>query len=342
MGRRKVSYEELIFDRRFESYSDEVIYIKDLISAGKITPIKNSGTNGKKPTMHRRYWLNMEDRDYTEFLDEIKYRLSPHIKIDYYRTHPEIYAREREQVIKLDDYLRERGEELKVTISKNERSFAIWGREKFLSGETVEENNHKISASDILRHSGITMDMLNVYDTNEPFAYYSKDKDTPQNILILENLDPFYGMRKYLMDGGASILGVRINTLIYGGGKRILSLFENFVLFAEDHVKFPANRFFYFGDLDYEGIGIYERFSERMRGTMEVVPFVEAYLALMKDVKAEDMPETKEHQNRNIGDGFFKWFDAECVKDMKSLLELGRYIPQEKLTVMSYRGTDAV
>ena len=106
MGRQKTTYEELIGKRVFRSYAEEAEYINDLILNGKITPIRASGTNGKKPAMYRRYWVITEDEDYSELMEEIKYRLSPEISIDYYRKHPEVYARERDLVKKLDDYLR--------------------------------------------------------------------------------------------------------------------------------------------------------------------------------------------------------------------------------------------
>ena len=336
MGRQKTTYEELIGKRVFRSYAEEAEYINDLILNGKITPIRASGTNGKKPAMYRRYWVITEDEDYSELMEEIKYRLSPEISIDYYRKHPEVYARERDLVKKLDDYLRNKAGILSVRISENERSYAIWGMEKFLSGNPVVRNGYKISAADILKHCGVSIEKLNIYRTNEPFAYYSINKTTPQNILILENLDPFYGMRAHLMAGNSSILGVPVSTLIYGGGKRVLSYFENFDLFAEDHIKSEDNVFYYFGDLDYEGIGIYEGLAERMRGIIEIRPFAEAYIELLKDIREEELPLSKEKQNRNAGDVFFSRFDAGYADIMKHLLDKGRYIPQEKLNILSY------
>ena len=336
MGRYKATYEDIIGKRAFGSYQEEAEYINALILKGKVSPVKNSGTNGRKPAMYRRYWVNTEDKDYSELTDEINYRLSPAIRIDYYRGHPDVYERERDLVKKLDSYLRSSRDKLAVAVSENERSFEIWGMEKFLSGSPVIRGEHKISAADILKHCGVSPADLNFYKTNEPFAYYSVSKETPQNILILENLDPFYGMRRHLMEGNSLILGLPVNTLIYGGGKRVMSYFENFTLFAEEHIKSQDNRFYYFGDLDYEGIGIYERLAERMKEIIEIRPFREAYLELIKDIRKDELPVSKERQNRNIGSGFFSQFDAGQADIMKELLRSGRYIPQEKLTILSY------
>ena len=76
----------------------------------------------------------------------------------------------------LSDYLNGNKEDLSIKISENERSFAIWGKEKFLSGKTYDG----ISAVDILKHCGIKKDYLNTYRTAEPLAYYSCNEETPK------------------------------------------------------------------------------------------------------------------------------------------------------------------
>lgn len=82
----------------------------------------------------------------------------------------------------MDRYLKENREKLYLTESMNERSFVIWGREKFLK----EEQGKKVC-----RHMGISLEILNLYETSEPLAYYSHTKSVPQNLLIIENKDTF-------------------------------------------------------------------------------------------------------------------------------------------------------
>ena len=65
-------------------------------------------------------------------------------------------------------------------------------------------------------------------------------------------------MRNYLLNGHTEIFGAEIGTLIYGAGKGIIRSFQDFDLCAEPYMKHPKNTIYYFGDLDYEGIGIYE------------------------------------------------------------------------------------
>lgn len=65
------------------------------------------------------------------------------------------------------------------------------------------------------------------------------------------------------------IFGMEIGTVIYGAGKGILRSFEDFQFCVEPHINHSANEILYFGDLDYEGIGIYERLADLFSGSME-------------------------------------------------------------------------
>lgn len=46
-------------------------------------------------------------------------------------------------------------------------------------------------------------------------------------------------------------------------------------------MKHPKNTIYYFGDLDYEGIGIYENLAEKFRSRWKIIPFVPAYQAML-------------------------------------------------------------
>ena len=98
-----------------------------------------------------------------------------------------------------------------------------------------------------------------------------------------------------------------------------------------------GNQIFYFGDLDYEGIGIYENLSELFNEEWKIIPFMAGYEKLLdKAVKAVSIPETKERQNRNIKNIFFSYFSTERIKQMKEILEKGRYVPQEILNISDF------
>ncbi|MBQ8970177.1 MAG: hypothetical protein IJ073_02540 [Lachnospiraceae bacterium] len=123
---RKVSFDELVFHRHFSDYGEEAAYVLDLMERGRVKPVKASGTNGKKPAMYKEYRLIEPERDYSELFEELRYRLSSEIRIDYYLRHPDIYEKERAWVLALSSWLQKNTAGEFPSVSINERSFAIW------------------------------------------------------------------------------------------------------------------------------------------------------------------------------------------------------------------------
>lgn len=362
---KKISLEQLLEESGMEDYKAQYQYICGMIENKRLIPIKSSPPNGKKPALRRSYWLVEDIPDYSGLIEELKYHISPEIKTDYYMNHLDVYQEEKKWVGLLCDYFTrlktegtppweknqepgkttnpERGGRREL-VSLNERSFQIWGREKFLQKEQGRK---------ILAHCGVGVEQLGVYETTEPLAYYSASRKIPQTVLILENKDTFYSMRRHLMDAPVGqcpgrIFGVEVGTVVYGAGKGILRSYEDFRFCVEPHVNEEKNQILYFGDLDYEGIIIFERLSglfdaegRRVCGREghKVIPFVQAYEKMVK--KAEDcgldfLPETSEKQNHNLSGLFWSFFPENKKDKMLQILEAGKYIPQEILNIMDF------
>ena len=320
---KRISLKEL--QKNVSDYKEQYEYVMDLIEKGIIKPVKSSGTNGKSPALHLEYWVIEEKKDYTQLKEELLYKMIPEISIDYYMAHLKVYEQDREWVLLLNEFLKEHKEQLLYAKSLNERSFEIWKREKFLSREQGKK---------ILKRCQIDMEVLNVYETTEPLAYYSHTRQTPQNILIIENKDTFYSMRKHLLERNDTILGMPVGTLIYAAGKGIFKSFQDFEFCVEPYMTDKGNGIYYFGDLDYEGIGIYENFAAVFCGEWEIRPFVEGYEAMVdKAEKIGQLPDMKTGQNKNIRELFFSDFSKEMMGRMKQILEAGQYIPQEILNI---------
>ncbi len=78
----------------------------------------------------------------------------------------------------------------------------------------------------------------------------------------------------------------------------------------EPHINHPENEILYFGDLDYEGIGIYERLAAlfaageetvERTGRHEIKPFIRAYEKMMDKARGYDndfLPDMSGNQNR--------------------------------------------
>lgn len=325
---KRISLEELLKNRLSDPYGKQYDYMKSLLMQERIKPVKASGTNGKKPALYRSYWIVEQEKDYTVLEEELKYKLHPMISVDYYLSHLEQYEKERSWVLLLDAYLKDNRKMLCYPESLNERSFEIWNREKFLAKE---------QGNSILKHCGLETGALNVYQTAEPLAYYSHTRITPQNLLILENKDTFYSMRRHMLCGNNSILGMDMGTLVYGAGKRVLRSFNDFDFCVEPYMTEAGNAIYYFGDLDYEGIGIYENLASMVKERWAILPFVPAYQKMLsKAGHVAGLPDTLEKQNRKISGHFFSYFSREQVQQMEEILKREKYIPQEILTISDF------
>lgn len=326
-GKKVIELDHIEKIYKTQSYDELCILITNLIKEEKLLPVKNSGGNGKKPTLYKRYRILEKNENNSDLYEEINYKLSSKFSVEYYKNHIDKYKEHREYILTLNQFINDKEHLLIKPISINERSFQIWGREKFLQKE---------GGKTIVKNLGIPLEKLNYYDTSEPLAYYSKSKKTPQKVLIIENKDTYYTMRQHLIGGGKDILGEDISTLMYGGGKNINKAFNDYKISVEAYVSDSKNTILYFGDLDYEGIIIYEGLYELFSKDYNIGPFIEGYKKMVQKAKIESicLPRTKEGQNKNISDIFLREFNKEYRSEIEKILEDGLYIPQEIINIM--------
>lgn len=324
MSKKKMTLSEVLEPVKYKVYKEQVAYVNKLIAQGQLEPMKSAISNGKVPPLATKYWSIREDPDYSSYEKELLYLYSPDFSLSYYRAHIETYVKEHEDLMALLHFFKYHKDALKIAISINERSYQIFHKEKYLKSSAGQK---------VLAHCGLSLNDLNVTQTAEPFAYFAKTRKHPQNLLIIENKDPFCGMREHLLNGHKDILGKQIDTLIYGAGKRILSSLKDFDVASEPYMRDVNNTYYYYGDLDYEGIAIYESFARGF--SYPIKPFLNAYQKMLEE-GIEDLPISKEAQNKNISSRFFSYFTSEEVTKIKNILNSGRYVPQEYLTIENY------
>lgn len=302
-------------------YVDFAHVVKSLLQSDVIKGMGCS-FNGRKPNLHSKYRIIKEEVDYSDSIYEIDYMLSPKIDKSYLRKNIKYYEENRNDILKVNSFILNNSDRLKTPVSINERSFQVFGKEKQLR-----------KSKTLIKNLGLTEEFFNYYETSEPIAYYSLDKKTPQNILIIENKDTFYTIRKYMKEVSGNVLGLDISTVVYGGGKSKIPSLSEFKYYTEDYISDKENTFYYFGDIDYEGLVIYESYRAKTSEQIDLKPFTSAYEYIVDKCidNIEDLPITKEGQNRNIGEAFFESFYELYVDRIKSILEKDKYIPQEAL-----------
>jgi hypothetical protein len=326
LGRKKVTLQEIGHFYAADDYETLRGIVISLIKDEILKPVKSGGTNGKSPALSLSYRVSLQEEDDSGLIKELKYALCTRLDNSYYLKNIKRYREDRENVMKLSAYLLNSPDKLKSRISLNERSFEIWGREKFLGAE---------GGIRVIRNLGLIEEDLNYYTTTVPLAYYSHSKETPQNVLILENKDTFYSMRKHLLESGGRIFGTGIGTLVYGGGKNIYRSFEDFDVCVEPYITDGANTILYLGDIDYEGIIIYESLKRSFEKKYTIKLFTEGYKAMVdkRARTAAQLPRTKEKQNRNISAEFLDEFEKDYREAISGILRADEYIPQEILNI---------
>ncbi|MGM0607189.1 MAG: hypothetical protein ACQESP_02095 [Candidatus Muiribacteriota bacterium] len=299
--------------------------IKTLEESRILLKIKASKTNGNisKP-LYNKYRILKPEVDFSNYFDDIK-KLKPVFDIDKYLKKPEKYVKHMVVLNKLSKYLWEKNELLEKKMSKKERSFSIWQQEKFI------DNNFSL-IKEVLRWNNLNSHFLNYYETFEPFFEYISKFEREMNILIIENKDTWFTFRKLFKEVGKSVVFNKvINGLLYGEGNKITkkgALTEH--LFGlKEHKKVEFVNYYYFGDLDFEGIGIYLRIL-KANPDLDLFLHKKLYLQMLDEATGLNLPVSL--SNRNLPDnykGFYKQFSNEELEVIKNILNSGKYIPQE-------------
>lgn len=318
--------EEKVLRNAFEiEYVEYYKLIKNLIDDEVIRPISRSGPNGLNPTLHKRYQVSKIANNLEDFSDEIK-RLHPIFYIEGYLANPLKYSAERSVVLTIDKFLRVNSSLLDEPASINERSFQIFGKEKFIRLDP--------SCKAVFNFNTRLEEYLNMYHTPEPFFEHTIETDidvTQLNVLIIENKDTWYTLRKLMNKGFSRLYGISFNALIFGEGKKITRKRDSLTEFAMTYYdqRIPMN-FYYFGDLDMEGIEIFENVI-KVNADLNINLLKQAYLDMLDEAMNRTMPNCSELQQPSKGKVFFSYFDLEQVEVIKELLNEGKYIPQEIL-----------
>lgn len=326
IGKKIITVSQLQNHFKIENYLQFVEVVRLQVAKGTLTEVKGSKLNGMEPPLYNKYRVNSKEEDLSNLEEEINYSFPLNFSRDYYGKNLKKYEVDREHIKKLISYFRSSKGELSVLMSINERSFKIWGLEKFLK---------EGSGQSILKNLGLSLEDLNIYATPEPFVYFSSNKNKSQRVLIIENKDTWYTMRKLMIEGQQYFLGEAIDTIIYGCGKNIEKSLEEYEFTVEEYLLAPS-KLLYWGDIDFEGIGIYERLKRRYGETFEIKLFKNAYRAMVDLGEKRILPPTSDKQNKNIEDVFLKEMEPYSYKILQ-ILNQGVYIPQEIISYYELR-----
>ena len=296
-----------------------------LIQEGAIRPIKTWKQNGMVPALYNGYQVILQEGMLDdELIKTLSTQFHPKINVSYYFKHKVEFRQDKRYLEALNDFLRANPDLNKLpNITVNERSFQIFYDEKWL----LSKHGHNF-----LQRIGLTLEDMSCYLTYEPFFYYQrKNRDSQEvNALIVENKDTFFSLKELLQKDINTWGKTPFALLIYGEGRKIEKSFSFF--WELDEYKDCKVKFYYFGDLDPEGISIW--FDLQRKSKVDIKPFVFFYNRLLEKYLQVAQPIKKDQKvSAEAIQAFLSYLPDDSAKSISKMLSSKRYLPQEGLNL---------
>ena len=304
--------------------------VSEVVDASILEPVKSSGQNGnRKYPLFKKYRILIKEES-SEGTDKQIRQLHPALqRTGYLSSHVQEYLKHRDVIECLNVFLfsRNAGE----PISRKERSFEIFGREKVLDESEVKS---------LLRHLEISDSDLGFYDTPEYcFHDYIPERKNNLTLLVCENKDIWFNIRRCMFeDHFKSLFGVTIDGVVYGNGNKVSNKTGALV----EYVRFMGNpnvTFLYWGDIDREGFDIFRR-TRDVNDSLNIKLFIPGYRKMIERAQSICLENSPSSKKEGVSfENLFEGFSAEEQHFLNRVLENNKLIPQEIIpyTVLSER-----
>ena len=244
-------------------------------------------------------------------IDEINtyiFKFSKEIDLgEYFKLSEETFHNDLPFIHIVDDYILKNGFP-KSYVTSQERSFNISGDEKWID----EKNGKKI-----LERIKV-WDKLKIENDSDPLMLAVNQKGFESSIhyhLIVENKATFLALMDILKE-------TNYTSLIYGCGWKIVSNY--YMLDKQLNLK-DKNEFMYFGDIDKEGISIWNSLNEKMKVNIAV----DFYKELLK--KDYSIGKKSQKRNEKAINNFLDFFSNYEKEVFLNMINNDGYLPQEGL-----------
>lgn len=292
-----------------QTYEQFATNIINLEQENILEMIQSKGRNSRTPSLAFRYRIKKQLLNEAYYKELQQYRIKFHNSIDldaFFKLDAKTWHTDLPFIIKINAYIQQNGFPTK-RVPAPERSFELVGDEKWIE-QAGEELLRRINLWDKLKIMPVSdplMFAINPFKINEKSTCH----------LIVENKTTYQALLPVLP---TSVFA----TLIYGAGKKIERGIENF---DSQYPTQSVQHFFYFGDIDREGINIWNRLNEK-RPAKPALPFYNACLQ-----KNEAYGKTNQTKNEAALHAFLTYFHEHESEKIKQLLAKGAYYPQEVL-----------
>lgn len=293
-------------------FAEALLKLED---SGVLEAVKSAGRTMKQQPLAYRYRVNKQyiTAHNTHQLQQYRLRLHPAVQLDSYFALPELqFEQDRPWIDRIDQFLSTHGFPA-APVPAPERSFQLTGNEKWITD---------LGGYALLKRLGL-WDKLLIHPVSDPLMFAVNPQAlmhpaSPRSLhLIVENKTTFQALLPVLP-------GSIFSTLIYGCGNKITGNLDMFPL--QYPVAGSEHCFYYFGDLDYEGIRIWYD-ADKRQTLLPAIPFYEACLA-----RPAVPGKINQRRNEEAVRAFLSCFNTDQQEQIESALGSGCYYPQETLT----------
>lgn len=291
--------------------------INKLVKNDILVPKGKKFTSNPFKPLSLKYEKLVEKEELSEKEKIFIHNLNPKININIYNKKIEVFRKDKELLSRLSEFLNCSNHEF---ISVKERSLQLFNDEKMLQN------------SGILNRTKIDYNSLTCIENPEPLLCFIGDKFYLKNsrkILIIENLDTYWTFHKLMLkEIGEENKEFNIDMIIYGSGYGITDINYNFSYYSITQ----ADRICYFGDLDSEGICIYQLFKSKFENLN--INLAVPYYKYLLDYGLEKGFRYKPTQNTaNVGELVeeIKSLSKEDVIHFVNVINNKLFVPQEAL-----------
>ena len=291
--------------------------INKLVENNILVPKGKKVTSNPFKPLNLKYEKLVEKEDLSEQEKIFIHNLNPKINTNIYNKKIETFRKDKEILSPLSEFLNGTNHEL---ISVKERSLQLFNDEKMLQ------------SSGILNRTKLDYNSLACIENPEPLLCFIGDKFYLKNsrkILIIENLDTYWTFHKLMLkEIGKENKAFNVDMIIYGRGYGITDSNYNFSYYSitqDDSIC-------YFGDLDSEGICIYQLFKSKFKSLN--INLAIPYYKYLLDYGLEKAFRYKPTQNTaNVEELLeeIKSLSKEDINSFVNVINNKLFVPQEAL-----------
>ncbi|HDK7156409.1 TPA: DUF2399 domain-containing protein [Clostridium botulinum] len=284
--------------------------IRKLIDDNILVEKNSKINNGKEIPLPYKFGINKYELRKGQVSDIQNYNLNISGEIDlqeYFNLREEVWNRDLAYIDKINEYIIEKGLPKDYATSQ-ERSFHIIGDEKWIDEKGGKKLLYRIKL----------WKKLNIVNNTDPLMLAVNPKQLSKSEychLIVENKATFIALLDVLQE-------TECTSLIFGSGWKIVS---NIIMLEKQLGLEGRHKLYYFGDLDNEGISIWNSLNEKVYTHLAV----EFYGELIK--KPYSLGKENQQKSPIALKNFLNFFEDEEKNKIIDILDAGGYLPQEGL-----------